>query len=80
MVFSGSCLVRFIKFRGYKNKMAYEITEKCTKCGACANECPVDAINFDGEKYVVDREKCIDCGTCLAACPVGAPRPEEEVD
>ena len=60
--------------------MAYEITEKCTKCGACANECPVDAINFDGEKYVVDREKCIDCGTCLAACPVGAPRPEEEVN
>ena len=58
--------------------MAYKITEECIKCGACANECPVDAISFDGEKYVIDKEKCIDCGTCFATCPVGAPKPDDE--
>ena len=58
--------------------MAYKISEKCSSCGACANECPVDAISFSGESYVVDKEKCIECGTCSAVCPVGAPKPEDE--
>ena len=53
--------------------MAYKITDACIACGACAAECPVEAIN-EGEKiYVIDAETCIDCGSCLFTCPVTAP-------
>ncbi len=51
--------------------MAYTITEKCTACGACKDECPVDAIS-EGEVYKIDPEECMDCGACVAVCPVGA--------
>lgn len=53
--------------------MAYVITDKCIKCGACVDSCPVGAISFQGDKVVIDKEKCISCGTCEAVCPVGAP-------
>ncbi len=55
--------------------MAYKINEEeCLGCGACASECPVEAISEDGGKYVIDPEKCIECGACAGACPVGAPK------
>ncbi len=55
--------------------MAYKINEEeCLGCGACASECPVEAISEDGGKYVIDPEKCVECGACAGACPVGAPK------
>ncbi len=53
--------------------MAYKITEKCIKCGACANECPVACITEGEEAYVIDKTACISCGTCAGVCPVEAP-------
>ena len=53
--------------------MAYVITDKCLKCGACVAVCPTEAISMDGGKVVIDPAKCISCGTCQAVCPVGAP-------
>ena len=53
--------------------MAYKITEKCIKCGACANECPVACITEGEEKYIIDKTACISCGTCAGVCPVEAP-------
>ena len=48
----------------------YKITDECLACGACAAECPNDAIK-EGDIYVIT-EDCVDCGACADACPVGA--------
>ena len=52
--------------------MAYKITDACIACGACAAECPVEAIS-EGDIYVIDEDACIECGACADACPVEAP-------
>ena len=53
--------------------MAYKITDECIACGACAAECPVEAISEGDTHYVIDPDTCIDCGNCANVCPVGAP-------
>ena len=54
--------------------MAYKISaDECLGCGACAGECPVEAISEKDGTYVIDADKCIDCGACAGACPVDAP-------
>ncbi len=53
--------------------MAYKISDDCISCGACAAECPVEAIAEGDGKYEIDAGKCIECGACADACPVGAP-------
>jgi len=51
--------------------MAHKIDEKvCVSCGACAAECPVDAISQGDGAYVIDADICIDCGQCVPVCPV----------
>lgn len=54
--------------------MAYCIGDECISCGACAGECPVDAISEGDGKYEIDPEKCISCGACAGVCPVDAPK------
>ncbi len=56
--------------------MAYKISDDCINCGACAGECPVEAISEGDDKHVIDAEKCLDCGACADVCPVDAPKPE----
>ena len=56
--------------------MAYKISDDCISCGACAAECPVEAISEGDGKYEIVADKCIDCGTCADTCPVGAPAQE----
>lgn len=48
--------------------------EKCTGCGACANKCPVNAIemNLSQEGFYlaqIDSSLCIECGMCYKTCP-----------
>ena len=56
--------------------MAYKISEECISCGACAAECPVEAISEGEGKYEIDADTCIECGACADTCPVGAPAAE----
>ena len=64
--------------------MAYKITDACVKCGACADNCPVEAISEGDEKYVIDADVCVSCGARrghrgrvipyqFSACAVGLP-------
>ena len=53
--------------------MAYKISEDCISCGACAAECPVNAISEGDGKYEINPDVCIECGACAETCPVGAP-------
>ncbi len=58
--------------------MAYVITDACVACGACADECPSEAISEGDEKFVIDPEKCVDCGSCADVCPVEAPQESDK--
>lgn len=47
----------------------YTITENCTGCTKCSQECPVDAIPLKPyELHVIDQDLCIKCDTCLQVC------------
>jgi len=56
--------------------MSYTITEECISCGACASECPTEAISEGDATFVIDPELCIDCGACADVCPTDAIKPE----
>jgi ferredoxin len=57
--------------------MAYKITEDCTLCGACEEECPNKAISQPDpdEIFIIDDAKCTECvgffdeAQCLGVCP-----------
>ena len=51
--------------------MVPKATKACTNCGACAAECPVQAIDRKVPKKV-DAKACISCMRCIAVCPQGA--------
>lgn len=52
--------------------MAFVISSDCISCGACAGDCPVEAIAQGSDHYEIDKDKCISCGACAGVCPVGA--------
>ena len=52
--------------------MAYVISDECVSCGACAAECPVEAISEGESHFEINPDVCISCGTCEATCPTGA--------
>jgi len=65
---------KYRKIHGFGDSfiMIPELTmSKCIKCGTCANNCPVNAINLNPYP-VIDREKCIMCYCCHETCPQGA--------
>ena len=41
---------------------------KCTGCGICVSECPVEAISIENDKAKIN-DDCIDCGACVSECP-----------
>jgi len=67
---------KYRKIQGFGDSfvMVPELTtSKCTRCGTCASNCPVDAIRMNPYP-VIDRERCIMCYCCHELCPSGAYR------
>ncbi len=52
--------------------MAFLITDRCVKCGACDSECPNEAIVEEEKKFQIDYKKCVQCGACICICPNNA--------
>ena len=52
--------------------MAYNITDACVKCGACAEQCPVEAISEGETQYEINPDVCVSCGACAEQCPMSA--------
>lgn len=53
--------------------ITYHIEDNCIGCTICAQNCPVDAIEFTPHKlHVIDQEKCIKCDGCKQVCPEDA--------
>ena len=50
------------------NDFPKTVPEKCTNCGACARDCPANAITFNEEGMLIDKSKCIGCGKCISSC------------
>lgn len=56
--------------------MAMKITDECTACGVCIEECQNDAIAEGDPVYIIDAAKCTECEgiadspLCAEECPV----------
>ncbi len=53
-----------------RDLVRYSITDKCTGCTKCFQECPVNAIAFRPyEKHEIDQSLCTKCDNCRVVCP-----------
>ncbi len=44
----------------------------CDHCGACADVCPVEAIQqSESGVFLIDEDECTGCMACVAECPYG---------
>ncbi len=46
--------------------------EKCTQCGLCGQECPLEAITLKEKDFPLFGNSCVRCGLCASVCPAEA--------
>ncbi|ATW27366.1 indolepyruvate ferredoxin oxidoreductase subunit alpha [Candidatus Formimonas warabiya] len=44
-------------------------TDKCTGCGACVENCPVEYLALEEGKATIVGDECQGCESCVAVCP-----------
>ena len=66
------------KLAMHKKDYPATIPSRCVSCGACAQQCPANAITFN--PLSIDRDKCIGCGKCVGLCPVDAIRNPDNLE
>lgn len=49
----------------------FRITDGCTGCGICLDECPQNCIE-EKTPYFIEPNHCLHCGACDKVCPSGA--------
>jgi len=78
---SGPQILKAVKYLEESGVQVQELKEfirkddaRCTNCGMCVSNCPVQAYQVDKKtwKVIFLNEKCIACGMCIDACPPGA--------
>jgi NADH-quinone oxidoreductase subunit F len=53
-----------------RDLIKYVVTDNCTGCTKCSQECPVNAIPFTPyEKHQIDQLICTKCDNCRIVCP-----------
>lgn len=56
----------------FPNASAYIIgynRDKCIRCGACVERCPMKSTDFGDDGYCTVEKWCIACGQCALVCP-----------
>jgi len=48
--------------------------ERCSGCGICIENCPMQAIEMNNGKAFINETECTNCRLCESVCPVGAIR------
>jgi pyruvate formate lyase activating enzyme len=48
------------------------LADRCSRCGACVEACPIDAQRLGGGERAIDLGRCTACGRCASACPTRA--------
>ena len=56
-----------------RDLIKYVVTDNCTGCTKCSQDCPVNAIPFKPyEKHEIDQILCTKCDNCRIVCPENA--------
>lgn len=56
----------------FKRTSCFKNKEKCTLCGLCIENCPIENIAIVNNEIVINRKKCIGCMICVESCKNGA--------
>lgn len=71
---SAGALGRFLHsfYHRMNGTRAFRVTDRCTGCGICAENCPVRAIEMKDGRPVWTSRTCVKCAGCINRCPAKA--------